>query len=118
MPLSQDELPLILKGILTADETARCVAYALQMPVPGGTKLEFPRILIHVPWEAFLIFVDRDPMANWSHSCRYILINRESRETQSFEAVLPPFRAGQDSLRWRAVYKAPNVPDAVLAVPQ
>jgi hypothetical protein len=51
MPLSHDELPLTLKGNLTADETARCVAYALQMPVTAGTKLEFPRIRIDVPWE-------------------------------------------------------------------
>jgi hypothetical protein len=106
-----------LKSHLTADELANSVAYAAEAPFAAGTQLQFPGTLIEVPSEAYLAFVDRQPMANWGHSARYLLISRESGESQSFETHLPPFRPGSD-LRWRVVYKAPSVPDAAVAIPQ
>jgi hypothetical protein len=115
---SQGQLSSILKAHLTPDEIARGVAYCADSTFTPGTKIDFPGIHIDVPWEAFLVFVDREPTANWSHSCRYILINCENGEMKSFEGQLPPFRPDRDFPRWRVLYKAPTVPDAVLAVPQ
>jgi hypothetical protein len=93
------------------------VVYALIDPVPSGTKLQFPRVTIEVPWEALLAFVDRDPRANWGHSCRYLLVNRATGEVHSTEARFPPFRR-EDLRRWRVVFQAPGVPDSALAVPK
>jgi len=115
---SQGQLSSILKAHLTPDEIARGVAYCADSTFTPATKIGFPGIHIDVPWEAFLVFVDREPTANWSHSCRYILINCENGEMKSFEAQLPPFRPDGNFPRWRVLYKAPTVPDAVLAVPQ
>jgi len=115
---SQGQLSSILKAHLTPDEIARGVAYCADSTFPPATKIDFPGIHIDVPWEAFLVFVDREPTANWSHSCRYILINRENGEMKSFEAQFPPFRPDGNFPHWRVLYKAPTVPDAVLAVPQ
>jgi len=115
---SQGQLSSILKAHLTPDEIARGVAYCADSTFTPGIKIDFPGIHIDVPWEAFLVFVDREPTANWSHSCRYILINCENGEMKSFESQLPPFRPNRDFPRWRVLYKAPTVPDAVLAVPQ
>ena len=104
---------------LTPDEHANGVAYAAvtEAPFAAGTKLHFPGTVIEVPAESRLVFIDRQPMANWGHPARYLLVGSESDETWSFDTRLPPFRPGGD-LRWRVIYKAPSVPDAAVAFPQ
>jgi hypothetical protein len=99
---------------LNSDEITSCVAYASENSIAAGTVLKFPRISIDVPCNAFIAFVDRDPMANWSHSCRYILLSYDTSEVRSFEAQFPPFQS-ERQIHWRLVYKAPSVPDAAVA---
>ena len=109
MPISFDNIISILRTNLTPQEVSQSIAYIAETPVAEGTRLEFPHISIEIPWSAFIAFVDRDPMANWSHSCRYIIINRESGDIRSFEAQFPPFTSKRQ-MHWRLVYKAPSVP--------
>jgi len=118
IPIGQGNLLSVLKAHLTADEVGRGVAYVAHSTVVAGARIELPRIDIDVPWAAFLVFVDREPTANWSHSCRYILINSQNGDVKSFEARLPPFQQDRNFPRWRVLYKAPTVPDAVLPVLQ
>jgi hypothetical protein len=103
---------------LTPDERASGVAYAAetQKPFAAGMQLHFPGTVITVPAATYLAFIDRQPMANWGHPARYLLVDCASAETWSFETRLPPFRAGGD-LRWRVVYRAPSVPDTAVALP-
>jgi hypothetical protein len=107
IPLSDNFIPLV-KAQLTDVELANSVVYALETSIPVDKQLQFPGITIDAPQEANLIFVDREPMANWGHSCRYILIDSKSREMNSFESRLPPFRQ-DDKLRWKVVYKASSL---------
>ena len=67
-----------------------------------------------------MAFVDLDPMANWSHRAQYVFVQRSSGETRTVDAHLPPFRHGGEApgYRWRVLYQAPSVPDALLAVPK
>jgi hypothetical protein len=102
MALSFEQFVLKLKGMLTTDERTKAVTYAAATPIAAGTQLKFPRISIDVPWDAYLAFIDRQPMANWGHSARYVLVNRENGEAQSYEARLPPFGQGAD-LHWRVI---------------
>jgi hypothetical protein len=112
--LPEEHLTEILLSQLTADEKDKGVAYASTETVEAGTQLRFPGVAIDVSGDAFLAFIDRNPMANWGHSSRHVLIDRQTGEVRSFEAQFPPFQ--QDKGRWRVAYKAPSVPDAVLAV--
>jgi hypothetical protein len=101
---------------LTPLEREKGVVYIFGSVLPQGTRLDFPHILIEIPWaQAALAFVDRDPLANWSHSSRYILMNLETDAVRSYEAKLPPFQPTQSS-RWRLLYKAASVPDDVLMI--
>jgi hypothetical protein len=101
---------------LTPMEHDNGVVYIFGSILAQGTRLDFPHILIEIPWpRAALAFVDRDPMANWSHSSRYILINLDTKAVRSYEAKLPPFQPTQSS-RWRLLYKASTVPDEALMV--
>ena len=116
MPLSDNQLDSIVNAQLTTAERAGAIVYALLDSLPSGTKLQFPHLDLDMPWDALLAFVDREPRANWGHSCRYLLINRDTGEVRSKEARFPPFRP--DSLRsWRVVYQAPGTPDNLSAVP-
>ncbi len=61
MPLSDDQLKSVLEGQLTPAEREQGVLYSLSGHVASGSKLEFSRTTIHVPWDAVLAFVDREP---------------------------------------------------------
>lgn len=103
-----------IRSNLDSNEITSCVAYASENLIAAGSVLRFPRISIAVTWNAFIVFVDRDPMANWSHSCRYILLSYDTPEVRSFEAQFPPFQS-ERQIHWRLAYKAPSVPDAAVA---
>jgi len=117
MALTEKKLNSILMAQLTPSERAGGVVYVFADPIPSGSNLQFPHVSLEVPWVALLAFIDRDPRANWGHSCRYILINRKTGEVRSTEARFPPFRH-EELRRWRVAYRAPGVPDAVLAIPR
>lgn len=99
-------------------ERANGVVYAAEAekPFPAGTQFQFPGIVVKVPADAYLAFIDRQPTANWGHAARYLLVGCESGKTWSFETRLPPFQPGGD-LRWRVVYQALSVPDSAVAIP-
>jgi hypothetical protein len=104
---------------LTEDERAGAVAYAPSREVPfeAGTELQFPDASIQVNSNSWLAFVDRDPMANWGHAARYLLIDCVSGIQSSINTRFPPFNS-EGGLRWRVIYKAPSIPDAAVAGPQ
>ncbi len=115
MPISFADFTDLLKAQLTTEERQGGVAYALENQLFRGQRLEFPGLSMEVPGDAFLAFVDRDPMANWGHAARYLLFNREGGEIQSYETRFPPFQTGGE-FHWRVVYQAPSLPDAAVAI--
>lgn len=98
---------------LTPEEQAGAVVYAAatDTPIAAGTKLVFPATVLDVPSASRLAFIDRQPMANWGHAARYLLIEDARGTVLSIETRLPPFAPG-NHLRWRVVYRGPSVPDA------
>jgi hypothetical protein len=111
--LDEDELRSAVMSRLTLDELDQAVVYAADKPVAAGAVLAFPHLELPVPWDAMLAFVDREPLANWGHSSRYLLVRRGGDEELSMEARLPPF--GSDvQLNWLVIYKARGMPDTAL----
>ena len=113
MTLSEDDLIEVLLGELKESEREGAVIYLTVEPVSAGEVVNVPGLEIHVPWDAALAFVDREPMANWSHSSRYVLLSHQTGEVASIEARLPPFGAAARR-QWRVVRKPQSVPDGVL----
>lgn len=113
IPSDADEIWCIVKAQLSPSELDYCVVYLLMTSVPAGSTLEFPHVSIAVPWEARVAFFDLDPLANFGHPCRYVLINSKTGETSSINARFPPFRPGAET-EWRVIYRAPGVPEAAL----
>jgi hypothetical protein len=98
--------------VLTKAERAGAIAYEKNDPAPAGAHLDFPHCPIDVPWEADVLFVDREPLANWGHACRYLLVNCKTNEVLSIEARFPPFRPDQAHC-CRVFYRAPSLPPGV-----
>jgi hypothetical protein len=117
MRISYRRAVALLTSQLTRDERGHGVAYIAETPVAAGTTLTFARLKIPVAWDAYVGFVDREPRANWSHACRYVLIRTDGGEVQSIEAQFPPFAESRE-LTWRVAYRAPSVPESLLAVPE
>jgi hypothetical protein len=116
---SLDDFASAVQAYFTPDELDNAVAYAAvtEIPFAAGTQLQFPGTMVEVHAESWLAFIDRVPMANWGHPARYLLVERESRKSFSFETRFPPFQP-HGEFRWRVIYKAPSVPDAAVAIPQ
>ena len=117
MALSDAQIRAVIEQQLTPQERRNGVAYVAGTPAKAQSTLYFPQATIPVPWDATVAFVDREPLANWGHSARYILVNRETGAVISVETRFPPFRS-DDPLHWSVVYRAPSVPDAAIAVPK
>ena len=98
MALSDNRLNSILSAQLDTVERKQGVVYVLLKPIRAGATFDFPNCRIEAPWDALLAFVDRDPLANWGHSSRYVLINRDNGEAKSISSRFPPFQGGGDRL--------------------
>src|SRR5262245_9048604 len=85
MPLNENQLAAILKSQLTQIELNHAVVYVASAFIPAGATLNFPGATIRVPREALLAFIDREPLANWGHSSRYVLLDRDTGEVISLE---------------------------------
>ncbi|HTD17286.1 MAG TPA: hypothetical protein VK673_19025 [Chthoniobacterales bacterium] len=117
MALSDQAIIDLLLRQLTQIERNHSAVYLSSSSLPAGTTLDLPSVSMNIPWDALLAFVDREPLANWGHSCRYILIARETGATISQDARFPPFN--RNNLQsWRVIYQAPDVPDSALAIPK
>lgn len=115
--LERDSLVARLLEELDDAERDGAVAYYREEPLAAGEPLGAPKLDTRAPFDAFLGFVDREPTANWSHGCRYLLIDRETgEEVVSIKAQLPPFTPADEHRQWRVAYKAPSVPGAAVAV--
>ena len=61
-------------------------------------------VVIDVPWDSHIVFVDLEPKANWGHACSYLTIRLDGDEVIEFAAHMPPFLKAEASsfcLLWR-----------------
>jgi hypothetical protein len=115
MALSWEEITERALAALSNEERRSGAVYLDQKDVTGGSVLKIDNKEVRVPWSAAVVFVDRKPEANWSHSCRYLLVNRSSGEIESIEANFPPFLRGVPETL-RLIWKGRTVPEWALAV--
>jgi hypothetical protein len=107
LTIPREEIASNVLSNLTANELSQGVVYLTKSLIPSG-RIDLARINVDVPWQAYIAFVDREPLANWSHSSRYIFVNSETAEIKSVEAEFPPFPASH-GIKWDLLYKAPSV---------
>jgi hypothetical protein len=117
MSLSDDKVKELVLSELAPAERDHSAVYLYTRPIPKGRSIDLPRLTLNAPWDARLAFVDREPRANWGHSCRYLMIAIDTGIIVSLEGRFPPFQSG-DLPTWLVIYQAPDVPDSALAIPK
>ena len=109
MPLSLDEVVQRALTTLSAEERDTAAVYLDERAVPAGEELTIDGRTLHRERELVVVFVDLEPMLNWGHRCRYLLVDREGGEVEAVEALVPTFfREERPTLR--VVWRGPSVP--------
>ena len=114
MTLSWDQISELVLANLSEEARESSVVYLDERVLPTAAVVEIDGKEIRIPWPAVIAFIDLEPMANWAHDCRYLLVNVETGELRSIDARFPPFlRGASDTLR--VIWKAEAVPPWTLA---
>lgn len=100
---------------LSAEERRGAVVYARTQLLLAGEALAVPHQVARAPWPSWLFFIDREPSANWGHSCRYVLVGIDLQDVHSIEARFPPAEPMLASA-WTVTYRASDVPNRSLLI--
>lgn len=104
-----DLLEATIVSHLTDEERKRSAVYLNgDLSAPGVTKIGGRQMEINYSY--FLVFIDRNPGANWMHSCRYLLINSDNMQVISIESDRPPLFGILPS-SWQLVLRSPGLED-------
>lgn len=77
---------------LTARRRASTNLYVLEDIQPAKSEIKAGHQIIPIKQPTAVVFVDDEPMANWSHDCRYELYDADSGKLyQEVKAGFPPF---------------------------
>lgn len=108
----------IVYGSLEADRLEKAIVYLDRNLQRTPERLSVGDVVIDVPWDGHIVFVDLEPEANWGHSCCYLAIRLEGDDVIEFAAQMPPFLQAETSnfhFLWKgslapewAVVKNPN----------
>ncbi|MFW9866513.1 MAG: hypothetical protein ACFFEN_10500 [Candidatus Thorarchaeota archaeon] len=83
----------LINRVLTKEEIEKSIIYFDSKILKKGTVIdvqleENPKI----PFDGYLLFIDKEPKANWGHPTLYYLINSESMEVKVIKnAEFPPY---------------------------
>jgi hypothetical protein len=89
----------ILRGIqdgafrrLSAKRRATTNLYVLEDVQPANSEIKAGHQIIPIKQPTAVVFVDDEPMANWSHDCRYLLHDADNGKLyQEVKANFPPY---------------------------
>gem|GEM_PF-1331804 len=89
---TEGELVLdLVVGELLDHRTDGKRVYLRTEPLPAGSEVEtWHRTVFTAPSEGWLVFIDDMGRANFEHPCRYVFVDRETREMTVHRATTPP----------------------------
>jgi hypothetical protein len=108
--LSWDQVTRLLIKSLSDEERETSVIYLDQRIFEEDTAIEIAGVESQLSKATMIAFVDLDPMANWGHACRYVLVDPEGGDLVSADAQFPPFMRDYPPTL-RVIWVGENVPD-------
>jgi hypothetical protein len=80
----------------------------------AGEQFQIGDVILDMPWNGWVAFIDLEPGVNWGHSCAYLAIRHDGEESRWFAAGMPPFlKSG--SLPFRLLRCGPQAPEWAVA---
>ena len=105
-----------VRAVLGDAVLVNAIVYASNETVHGGTKIQLGDALIDVPWDAWVVFADLEPQANWGHRCAYFMLQCEGNEFLQRDAHMPPFLK-PGGMPFRLLWKGSEAPEWAVASP-
>ncbi|MBS0423727.1 MAG: hypothetical protein JSR71_04705 [Proteobacteria bacterium] len=103
-----------VRAVLGDEILLSAIVYVSHETVRAGTKIQFGDALMDVPWDAWIVFADLEPQANWGHRCVYLILQCEGNEFVQESAQMPPFLK-PGGMPFRLLWKGSEVPDWAVA---
>ena len=101
---------------LSEQERRSSAVYLDQVELAAGFMLKVDQKQIDVRRPSALVFIDKEPRANWGHASRHLLIALEDGSVQSIDSQFPPFLRGVPKTL-RLIWKGEEVPEWAIAKP-
>lgn len=99
---------------LSETERRGAAVYLDEVEVAPGSTLKIDHNEVPLRRASAVVFIDKQPQANWGHACRYLLIDLRDGTVESIEAQFPPFLRGVPKTL-RLIWKGDTVPDWAIA---
>jgi hypothetical protein len=113
VPLDLARVTELALSDLSDGERRSSAVYLDTRELAAGATITIGRTSVTAPARGFVAFVDPTPTANWSHPCRYLLIEHDTGVIHPFPARFPPFLREVPSTLM-LIWKGPDVPASVL----
>ena len=95
---------------LGADRLQRAIVYLDRDMKRASERVPAGDVVIDVPWDSHIVFVDLEPKANWGHACSYLAIRLDGEDVIEFAAHMPPFLKAEAS-NFRLLWRGPLAPE-------
>ena len=103
-----------VRDSLDADRLERAIVYLDRNLKRAAERVSVGDVVIHVPWDGHIAFVDLIPKANWGHACCYLAIRLDGDEIIEFAAHMPPFLKAETST-FHLLWRGPLAPEWAVA---
>jgi hypothetical protein len=99
-----------VRDTIGADQLANSIVYLDRNSWQAGERKQVGGVLMDVPWDANIVFVDLEPKANWGHKCCYLAIRQDADDIIQVAAQMPPFLKAETST-FRFLWRGPLAPE-------
>ena len=89
MQLSREFLMPILREAVSDKELRESVIYIIPDITPGD-EVTINRKKINIESPSSLLFIDMESGVNWSHKCKYVLVDNNDKVQLQTEGQFPP----------------------------
>lgn len=101
---------------LSEQEREACVVYLEQRVIPAGELVPWAGISQTFDEPVVIAFIDLQPMLNWTHRARYVVIGARGGIQRKIDVDQPPFLAGS-SPDLRLIHQGSRAPAWTIIVP-
>jgi hypothetical protein len=76
---------------MDADRLEKSIVYLDDDLKKAGQLLHVGDVVLGMPWDGHIAFVDLEPGVNWGHECAYVAVRSDGSASTWFSAQMPPF---------------------------
>jgi len=103
-----------VRDYLGEERLQKVIIYLDPNPKRSEDPVAVGDIVVTVPWDSHLVFIDFEPMVNWGHACSYLAIRANGNDAIEFKAHMPPFLKTEKS-QFELLWRGPLAPEWAVA---